>query len=332
MRCVEGMAFAHTRARSVPPHPGRPRHPRHPRHPTINVLLAGATGFIGSRLHCAAARDRHHEVLCAAGARPADVLHMGLQSVDFAQTHRWPTGGRCSPVDVVVNAVGILRERGPATFDALHVRAPAALFEACAEEGVKRVVQVSALGADAAAATAYHLSKREADERLLALPANGIVVQPSLIYGPGGTSAALFTMLASLPVIPLPGGGDQRTQPIHIDDAVEAMVRSSRWQGPAARRVALVGPRADHAARLPAVAPPGVAAADWPRSAGAHGPGARRRGRRRVAAANAARSRQPLDARARQRGAGGRHAGAARPPAARAARPSSNRAMQQACG
>jgi uncharacterized protein YbjT (DUF2867 family) len=215
------------------------------RRTTVNVFLTGATGFVGRHL-AAAVAARGHRLTCAvrdAGTESARSLPGRPVAVDYL---RLTSAADRRPLlrgsDVVVNAVGILRERGSATFEALHVRAPAALFEACAAEGVRRVVQLSALGADAGAATAYHVSKREADEHLLALPVEGIVVQPSLIYGPGGTSAALFTTLASLPAIPLPGGGRQSIQPIHIDDAVEAIVRIIEGQGPARRRVALVGP------------------------------------------------------------------------------------------
>ena len=54
-------------------------------------------------------------------------------------------------------------------------------------------------------AAGYHLSKKAADDALLASSNNAVVVQPSLVYGPGGTSARLFNMIASLPLIPLPG-------------------------------------------------------------------------------------------------------------------------------
>src|SRR5439155_26090049 len=97
---------------------------------------------------------------------------------------------------------------GP-TFRALHDEGPRALFAACRESGVTRVVQVSALGADAEAASAFHRSKRAADDFLLSLPLRGVVVQPSLVFGVGGASAELFTRLAALPLVPLPGGGTQ---------------------------------------------------------------------------------------------------------------------------
>src|SRR5690606_3292573 len=135
-------------------------------------------------------------------------------------------------IDVVINAVGILRERGTATFGALHARAPIALFDAAAQVGVRRVVQISALGADEGAQSRYHRSKKQADDYLATLPLDWVVVQPSLVYGPGGTSAKLFDTLAALPLIPLPGGGRQRIQPVHIDDLVEAIVRLVEYDGP----------------------------------------------------------------------------------------------------
>lgn len=149
---------------------------------------------------------------------------------------------RLRDVEVVVNAVGILRESGKQRFATLHTAGPCALFEACAACGVRRVVQISALGADANARSGYHLSKKAADDYLLQLPLEAVVVQPSLVYGPGGGSARLFTLLASLPLIPLPGKGEQQVQPIHVDDAVQAilaLIESGRFTG---ERVPLVGP------------------------------------------------------------------------------------------
>jgi hypothetical protein len=123
----------------------------------------------------------------------------------------------------------------------LHTRAPLALFAACAAAEIK-VIQISALGADENARSRYHLSKKAADDALLAATARAVVVQPSLVYGPGGTSAALFNTLASLPLIPLPGEGDQQVQPIHVEDltsAILALVQADRYLG---QRIALVGP------------------------------------------------------------------------------------------
>ncbi|SCY63466.1 Nucleoside-diphosphate-sugar epimerase [Nitrosospira sp. Nl5] len=208
------------------------------------ILITGATGFIGSHL-AAALADAGHRIVCAIKNSGGEDLEPRFTYISADYTHDfdinvWKT--RLKDIDVAINAVGILREHGNQTFAALHERAPRALFEACAAGGVK-VVQISALGADEKASSRYHLSKKAADDALLSSWNRSVVVQPSLVYGPGGASARLFNLLASLPVIPVPGPGDQQIQPIHIDDltdAIVALVETDRYLG---CRIPLVGPK-----------------------------------------------------------------------------------------
>jgi uncharacterized protein YbjT (DUF2867 family) len=207
----------------------------------MRILLTGATGFIG-RAVAQALRARGHTVLRALRHPPA-----GAQDVvqaDFAATPRqdwWIP--RLAGVDAVVNAVGILREQGGQSFRALHTEAPAELFRACAAASVGTVVQVSALGADASAHTGYHLSKKAADDVLRALPLHGAIVQPSLVYGPGGTSAALFNKLAVAPVLPFPAAGRMAVQPVYLDDVVAGIVRLVEAPPPRIETFAFAGPR-----------------------------------------------------------------------------------------
>jgi len=210
----------------------------------MKILLTGATGFLGSRL-LRELLAAGHRVVCA-GRRPPSIddARCGWLKLDFASTPAPVWRAHLQDIDAVVNLVGIFKESAGASFDALHVQGPRALFEACASAGVKRVVQVSALGANSRAETPYHLSKYEADRHLLSLPLDAGVAQPSLVFGPDGASAQRFLMLAALPVLPLPAGGRQRIQPIHVDDAAEALremieAPAGRLRG---RRLALVGP------------------------------------------------------------------------------------------
>jgi uncharacterized protein YbjT (DUF2867 family) len=149
---------------------------------------------------------------------------------------------RLIDIDVVVNGVGIFLEQGAQTFDAIHTATPRALFTACAQTGVQRVIQISALGANSQARSRFHLSKRAADDYLASLDLGWIVILPSLVFGPGGQSASLFTTLAAMPILAIPGKGHQCVQPIHIDDLTEAIMALLEPSAPTRCRISAVGP------------------------------------------------------------------------------------------
>jgi uncharacterized protein YbjT (DUF2867 family) len=162
---------------------------------------------------------------------------------DFAQDvdpHQWAP--KLRGIDIVINAVGIIRESPGQKFARIHSEAPRALFSACVMAGVHRVIQVSALGAETGT-TPYFASKREADEFLAMQPLEWTIVRPSLVYGAHGASARLFNLLASLPFIPVPGCGEQRVQPIHIDDLIDALCTIVSDHHGVRAHVPLTGPR-----------------------------------------------------------------------------------------
>ncbi|HMV05960.1 MAG TPA: NAD(P)H-binding protein [Accumulibacter sp.] len=180
----------------------------------MNILLTGASGFISQNLG---------QVLTAAGHHVVPVSRRDGGDFSALQTvERWLP--RLRGMDAVINAVGIIGETGSQRFRALHVAAPIALFDACCEAGVARVIQISALGADDSAFSAYHLSKKAADDHLRQLDLDWFVLRPSVIYGRGGTSAEMFMRLARLPVLPVIGDGRQRLQPVHIGDVVATVM------------------------------------------------------------------------------------------------------------
>lgn len=214
----------------------------------MRILLTGASGLIGSHLQAALLAEGHHVVSAgrsAPRARHARLTHLQADLSKDTQKSAWLA--RLTDIDVVINAAGIFHERGHNTFAALHSAAPCALFAACAESAsVQLVLQLSALGADQHAESAYHLSKKAADDYLASLPLRACILQPSLVYGKDGASARLFKSLASLPFCVRFGTAPQRVQPIHVDDVVAAMLSLLRVP-PAAvdgtvQRIALVGP------------------------------------------------------------------------------------------
>lgn len=196
----------------------------------MKVLLTGASGFLGKQIFATLQADGH-TVMPATRALGFD-FNVLLDEKDWL--------AYLQGIDAVINAVGIISETRSQSFARLHYQAPTALFRACVEAGVRRVIQISALGADASAATPYHKSKKAADDVLRSLPLEWFVLRPSLVYGPGGKSLALFRRIALLPVIPVPAHGRQKIQPVHIRDLVEAVQRCLTVS-PSGRTIDVVG-------------------------------------------------------------------------------------------
>lgn len=214
----------------------------------MNILICGATGFVGRHLAARLARAGHTLTGVARHRERArhDWPQYGWVSGDYRhdlQAQDWLPRLRGLNYDAVINAVGILRGSGDQAFASLHTQAPQALFTAAREAGVPLIVQISALGA-ADGITAYHRSKRAADETLASLGGRWQVLRPSLIQGPGGASTRLFLKQSALPLIPLVGAGDQRVQPVHVSDIADAVLRLVEDPALPSGIVHAVGPRA----------------------------------------------------------------------------------------
>jgi len=177
------------------------------------VLLTGATGFIGCHLQTMLQAEGY-EVVPISKSLGIDFNQM------ISKEHWFPY---LEGVDAVINAVGIIVETRGQEFEKLHQQTPSALFNACTHMSVKRVIQISALGADDQAFTPYQLSKKAADDVLRSLQLDWFVLRPSLVYGSGGSSMQMFQRLSNLPIIPLVGDGQYCVQPVHISDLVETI-------------------------------------------------------------------------------------------------------------
>jgi len=211
--------------------------------PQARVLLLGATGFIGRHL-LYVLRAAGYAVTCDVRGTEKPLECDALVHVDYLRDHAesdWLP--RLAGIDFVINAVVILRQNDLVSFDAIHIAAPIALFSAAASSGVRKVVQISALGADDHVVSDYHRTKKAADDKLATLQLSWVILQPSLVFGTDGLSAALFTRLAALPVVPLPGQGEQRIQPIHVDDLAAATLRLLETNEFDGKRIPAVGPR-----------------------------------------------------------------------------------------
>jgi NADH dehydrogenase len=128
--------------------------------------------------------------------------------------------------DAVINLTGILYAGSGQGFTAVHVDGAANIAKAASAAGVKTLVHVSAIGADADAASRYAASKGEGETRVREAFADATILRPSLLFGPEDDFFNKFAWLARLlPALPLVGGGHTKFQPAFVGDVADAIVK-----------------------------------------------------------------------------------------------------------
>ena len=146
--------------------------------------------------------------------------------------------------DAVVNCVGVLAESGKNTFKAVQAEAPGRIARIAAEEGVARMVQISAIGADKDADSDYARTKALGEEAVLEHMPGAVILRPSIVFGPEDDFFNRFAGMSRMgPVLPVVGA-DTRFQPVFVDDVAAAAVAA--LDDPSARGVyELGGPDVD---------------------------------------------------------------------------------------
>ena len=146
--------------------------------------------------------------------------------------------------EAVVNAIGILFERGRQRFDAVHAQGAGLIAAIAQEVGATRLVHISAIGADPDSPARYGRSKWAGETAVREAFPEATIVRPSIMFGPEDSFFNRFGALAPIaPALPLIGGGRTRFQPVYVGDVAEAMFRMLEQEGSAGQVYELGGPR-----------------------------------------------------------------------------------------
>ncbi|HEY4707206.1 MAG TPA: complex I NDUFA9 subunit family protein [Thermodesulfobacteriota bacterium] len=199
----------------------------------MNILVTGATGFVGSHLLDRLQTGRHR-VRCMVAPFEMKAAQ-GLKSRGFeavvADIMNRDEIRRAIPegLDAVFHLAGILTETRKVKFVDIHVNATRNLVDACVEKNLKRFIFTSAFGAAPDAESALHRSKWECERLLRMSGLEYTILRPTIIFGRGDRFTNLFAYeIRNHPFIPIPDGGRNAMQPIFVDDLAEAMVRCLR--------------------------------------------------------------------------------------------------------
>ena len=212
------------------------------------VTVFGGSGFVGAQAVRALARDGWRvRVAVRKPAMAFDLRPLGdvgqIQPVRCDITSATDVAAALKGADAAVNLVGVLYEAGSRTFQSQHVDGGRHVAEACVAQGVGRLVQISAIGADVDSPSAYGRSKGEAEAAVRAVKPDAVILRPSIVFGAGDGFLNKFAQMATMaPALPLIGGGQTKFQPVYVGDVAEAIARAAGDADAAGRTFELGGP------------------------------------------------------------------------------------------
>ena len=212
------------------------------------ITVFGGSGFVGRHLVRALARDGWR--IRVAVRRPDLAGHLQplgavgqIHAVQANLRYRDSVERAVEGADAVANLVGILHESGRQSFANVQSIGARMVAEATARAGIGTMVQLSAIGADAASASDYARTKAEGEAAVKAAVPGAIVLRPSIVFGPEDGFFNRFAAMARLsPILPLVGGGETRFQPVYVGDVAHAALAALNGRASAGTTYELGGP------------------------------------------------------------------------------------------
>lgn len=212
------------------------------------VTVFGGSGFVGR--YVVQRLAEHGAVIRVPTRRPERALFLkplgGIGQINIEPWNPSASGEverLVAGSDHAISLVGILFESHKGDFDRLQSRLPGEIGTAATRHGLRRVVHLSAIGADAASAAAYARTKAAGEQALRAAFPAATTLRPSIVFGPEDAFFNRFARMSQLlPALPLIGGGRTRFQPVYVGDVADAVMAALQQDDVAGRTYELGGP------------------------------------------------------------------------------------------
>ncbi len=213
------------------------------------VTIFGGSGFLGRHIVQRLAQTGYRVRVATRKASLANHLmtsgkvgQIALMRTDIRNEQ--DVAAAVAGADIVINLVGVLKEGGGRTFTAMHADGARTIARAAARAGVRRLIHVSAIGADLNSRSAYARSKSEGEANVRQAFPSATILRPSIVFGPGDGFFVRFAALMRLAkvIFPLFGGGKTRFQPVFVGDVAEAVANALSNEATRAKIYELGGP------------------------------------------------------------------------------------------
>jgi len=210
----------------------------------MQVFLTGATGFVGRNMLQRLLAEGHSVRVLVRELEKANALlrdRVELLAGDVVEGVGLEEG--MQGCDAVIHLVGIIVEKGKNTFERVHHLGTRNVVEAAKRAGIRRFIQMSALGARAGGVAAYQTTKWKGEEEVRKSGIPYCILRPSLIFGEGdGFVTQMMETMRSTPFFrPVPGDGEPKFRPIFIGDVTTCFAHALTTEAATNQTIALGG-------------------------------------------------------------------------------------------
>ena len=194
------------------------------------LLIIGGTGYVGGYILEALdgkMPNKQLRIMSRDKASLEKLAAQGYETVEGNVTNLDETRKAMQGVDTVIHLTAIIREvpsKGQ-TYDAVMGKGTENMVEAAKDAGVKRIIFMSALGAENMS-TRYYKNKLRGEKAVKESGIPYVIFRPSIQIGPGGEFVGLLKQLTMLPVVPVLGPGDYPMQPVYVRDVARYVVQA----------------------------------------------------------------------------------------------------------
>lgn len=213
----------------------------------LRIALTGGNSAVGQALVRVAQRHTPPPTLIACVRSAAQAARLpalaGATLAEIAYDQPASLDAAFAGADAVIHLAGTLVERPGSTYQTANVDTTKAVVEAAVRQHVRKVVFVSAVGADLRSANRYWRSKAEAEELVRQGGTAHTILRVPLLLGPGTEGTAALQRHLSHATVRIPGGGRNLQQPLHVDDLATAALAAAGTAGDG-QTLELVGPEA----------------------------------------------------------------------------------------
>jgi len=205
----------------------------------MQILVTGASGYVGKRIVTLALNSGHS---VKALSRSGNITGIDTSTLNSEQLNNLTAVAAdisdlpalreaCQDVDAIIHLVGIIREKGKATFEHVHVEGTRNVVTAAMDTGIKRYVHMSALGAsnkDLCQSSGYMQTKAEAESIVKGSPLDWTIFRPSLIFGQDDEffSDVLKQLVSLPPFVPQIGDGHFLFKPVWLGDVASSFIQA----------------------------------------------------------------------------------------------------------